>query len=60
MLGVMRCQVTVRGEEKEDLLRRIAFKEHRSVHEQCNLIVDEWLEREIAKQQPTTEQVEVA
>ena len=56
MLQSMRFQVNVR--ENEDLLRRLAFKEHRTVREQCELYIHLKLQEEIAKLQPDTQTFE--
>jgi len=51
MLRSMRLQVNVRR-ENEDPLRRLAFKEHRSVREQCELYIHLKLQEELAKLEP--------
>jgi hypothetical protein len=55
----MRLQVNVRR-ENEDPLRQLAFAEHRSVREQCELYIHLHLQEELAKIEAAEQTIEAA
>jgi len=58
--GMLRAQSTVRDPRKEALLRQLARKGYRTVHQESTKIVDEYLEAHLDELESDAEVAEVA